>query len=54
MTVWTDSPNDNLNRKNNANYETNNLNDLNISWLMHMICKVKERVTKLILEIKTS
>ena len=31
MTVWTDSPNDNMNGKNNANYETYNLNDLNIN-----------------------
>ena len=31
MTVWKDNPNDSLNGKNNANYETDNLNDLNIS-----------------------
>ena len=31
MMVWTDGLNDSLNGKNNENYETNNLNDLNIN-----------------------
>ena len=41
MTVWTDRPNDSLNGKNNANYEIDNLDDLNINRLMHMIQKGK-------------
>ena len=44
MAIWTDSPNDSLNGKNNANYETDNLNDLNINGFMHMRLQGKGKI----------